>query len=103
MESGMNIWLFLISVASSVLAAEIFGWLPWLSARLVQLQARRLPAEMVDATEEQWLADLRSQPTGLSQLFFAVDLFRAVYRINSDLRADGRGLVPSDRVRGIRS
>lgn len=70
----------LLAVAAALLGLivnELYGWLPWLGARLVRRAARFLPDEGAvpyrERYEEEWLAELQALPTrGLASVFFAV-------------------------------
>jgi lipopolysaccharide/colanic/teichoic acid biosynthesis glycosyltransferase len=66
----------LLAVAAALLGLivnELYGWLPWLGARLVRRAARFLPDEYRERYEEEWLAELQALPTrGLASVFFAV-------------------------------
>lgn len=51
----------LLAVAAALLGLivnELYGWLPWLGARLVRRAARFLPDEYRERYEEEWLAEL---------------------------------------------
>lgn len=60
---------------------EVLCWIPRLSRRLIEASCRRLKNELGDRYREEWLAHLDDIPGRLGKLFFAVDTFRASYRI----------------------
>ncbi len=58
---------------ANAVVAEAFGWLPWLSARIIKRAARLLPAGERDRWREEWLAELEALPvSGISSLVFAL-------------------------------
>lgn len=74
----------LLSIIVSVIAAEVWAWLPALADRLVRFHASRLPGDLRTRCEEEWAAALDSIAGHLGKLMFAADLFRASPRLRHE-------------------
>ena len=73
-----------LGVVGGLLAAEIYDRLSNTSAWLVRFHSSRLPADLQDRLQEEWLAVLDETTGNLSKFIFAVDLRRARLRITSE-------------------
>jgi lipopolysaccharide/colanic/teichoic acid biosynthesis glycosyltransferase len=82
----------------TLVVTEAYGWLPWLSERLIRRATRVLPHQHRERYEEEWLAELDLLPTrGIASLLFAV---RILVRARSTRRAlePGYGSAPLKRA-----
>jgi lipopolysaccharide/colanic/teichoic acid biosynthesis glycosyltransferase len=71
-----SLWAVIIGVLGSLVAAEVYLWLPSLANRLLRYNAAKLPSEISPRLLEEWQAVLTDIPGNLSKFFFALDLFR---------------------------
>jgi DNA-directed RNA polymerase subunit RPC12/RpoP len=72
-----------LGVVASLLAAEAWDWLPWLTRLVIRTAAQRLPENVRSRYQEEWLAEAEHIPGKLFQLFWALGLIRASYRMAS--------------------
>jgi hypothetical protein len=73
---------FIFGLLVAVVAEEIFGWMLRLAQWLVCRNLKRLPSQLQDRYKEEWLAHLDALPGRLSKLAFAIDTYRASYKIS---------------------
>ena len=88
----------LIALLLSFAGDELLGWSRTLANWMARCAARRLPPELRERMEEEWLEAMSTRPR-LSQLFFALDLFRAAYIIEHEVRLPSVSPVSSIAVR----
>jgi DNA-binding CsgD family transcriptional regulator len=89
----MTVTDLLLALLAAVVAEEALGLSETVSRWLVRRNARRLPPEMCESYEEEWLRHLEELHGSLSKLIFSLDLYRATYFIQREAR----------RVQGDRS
>ncbi len=77
----------LTGLLSSLLAAELYMWLPHLAEKLIQYHARRVPPDLSSRLLEEWRGDLADLPGNLTKFWFALDLFRATPQISREFYA----------------
>jgi exopolysaccharide production protein ExoY len=65
------------SIIAWAICAEIDGWGPTFSRRLLWWAVRKLPEDQRSRYEEEWSAHLESMPTSLSRLVLCLGLCRA--------------------------
>jgi lipopolysaccharide/colanic/teichoic acid biosynthesis glycosyltransferase len=81
--------LLLLAALFAALITDVFAdWSCQLSKWLTRCAAARLPLEVANRCEEEWLGTLLTRAR-LLQPFFALDLFRASYVINHNRRQLG--------------
>jgi hypothetical protein len=78
----MTAWV--LGVVGSVLAAEVYMWLPALAARMVRLAASRLPRK-ADRYCEEWTAHLNDIPGHGAKFVHAVGLLMGLPRLRRAL------------------
>jgi len=66
-----------IGIVASLLAAEVYSWLPDIAERLLRFHSSRVPTELADRLLEEWMAELGDTAGNIGKLLFALDLFRA--------------------------
>lgn len=76
----------LVALVAAIVAEEVLGLTKTVSVWLVRQNAKRLPPEMRESYEEEWLRHLEELHSNLSKLIFAVDLWRASYFIQRESR-----------------
>ena len=74
----------LLGIVASVIAAEVYMWLPALALWIVRCTASRLP-RMSDRYREEWTADLADIPGHVMKLLYAVDLLVGLPRLRREL------------------
>jgi lipopolysaccharide/colanic/teichoic acid biosynthesis glycosyltransferase len=74
----------LLGILASVVAAEVYMWLPMLAKVLIRLNTRRLPEELHVRSEEEWTANLQDIPGNIAKLGVAADLAWAVPRLRHE-------------------
>lgn len=74
----------LLGIVASVIAAEVYMWLPALASWMVRYAASRLP-RMSDRYREEWTADLADIPGHVMKILYAVDLLVGLPRLRSEL------------------
>jgi lipopolysaccharide/colanic/teichoic acid biosynthesis glycosyltransferase len=77
---------------------ELSAWLPRIADSIVARHASRLPQELSSRYAEEWTSELQQVPGGLAKLLFAIDLCRAVPRIQHEFFAPGRAYRPVARA-----
>lgn len=76
-----------VTLFAAFVAEEMLGLTKRFSAWLVKQNAKRLPAELRESYEEEWLRHLEDLRSHLSRLIFALDLWRA----SSFIQRESRG------------
>jgi len=74
------------SVGSKIAADEIKAWCPAIAERILHAAAQRLAPDQRGRYNEEWASDLANVPGAVSKLIFALDLHRAAFGINRELR-----------------
>jgi len=74
----------LVSIIIAILTEETLGWMPHLAKWLVRQNAKHLPSHLTERCEEEWLAHLEQIPGRVSKLLFAIDTYRASYKISHE-------------------
>jgi FixJ family two-component response regulator len=82
----MSLGEILIALLAAIVAEEVLGLTKTVSVWSVKQNAKRLPPEIRESYEEEWLRHLEELHSNLSKLFFALDLFRASYFIRRESR-----------------
>jgi hypothetical protein len=72
---GSVLLILLGGVISSLMAAQVWSWLPGLALAIVRRQARKMGPESARRFEEEWRAHLDQTPGGLAKLCVALPLF----------------------------
>ena len=72
----------LIGLLVAIFTDEVLGWMKYLSHWLVSRNARRVPLHLQDRCKEEWLAHINEIPGRVCKLLFAVDSYRAAYKIS---------------------
>lgn len=78
-----------VALLAAVVAEEVLGITEMLSVWLVKRHARRLPAQMRESYEEEWLRHLTELHGGAAKLIFSLDLWRASYFIGRESHRSG--------------
>lgn len=81
-----------LGIVGSLIAAEIYAFLPSWIDRLLRFHASRLPEPLAERMLEEWRAVIRDTPGRVRALTVALDLFRAIPRLSNDYLAFTRGL-----------
>jgi lipopolysaccharide/colanic/teichoic acid biosynthesis glycosyltransferase len=81
MEAVVAIFL---GVIGSILAAELYVWLPVLAEKLLRYHASKLPPELSARFLEEWQAALIDMPGYITKFIVALDLIRACPRIKHE-------------------
>jgi hypothetical protein len=84
------IFRILVGVGSKIVADEIKAWCPTITARIVRSAAQRLFPDQRERYVEEWTSDLAQVPGSVSKVLFALDLHRAAFGINLNLRRSRR-------------
>lgn len=106
-----------IALFAAFVAEEMLGLTKALSVSLVKRNARRLPIELRESYEEEWLRHLEDLHSNLAKLIFALDLWRASSliqresrgcrrehtRVDDKARTAGTSLAPSTAARLLAS
>lgn len=87
---------FLLGILASILAAEIYFYLPSWAERLVIRHASRLPEHLQARMLEEWKSLLTDTKGHFSKLVIAVDLYRARWSIQQD-HSSWRGIFFRNR------
>jgi hypothetical protein len=74
-------WAVVGGVFISLVAAELYVWLPLFANKLLRYNAKKLPEELSDRLLEEWQSALTDFPGYLTQFLFALDLLRGRQRI----------------------
>jgi hypothetical protein len=77
-------------IGSKILADEIKAWCPAIAHRIVNRAAQRLALDIRERYEEEWTSNLAQIPGSVSQVLFAIDLYRAAFAINTFIRKSQR-------------
>lgn len=81
---------FIVSILGAlcvaIIADEFLAWSSRLSIFLIRRSVRSLPPHYRERLYEEWLGDMQTYPGKLSRLIFALDTFRAAYRIGHSTR-----------------
>jgi hypothetical protein len=72
-----SFWAIIIGALGSLLAAELYLWLPDLADRLLRYNTAKLPPDLSIRLQEEWQTDLNNIPGHIAKFLFAPDLFRA--------------------------
>ena len=81
---GSIVLAVLIGTISGVMANIIYYNLPKLSCMLIRYHSSRLPTKLSRRMTEEWCAELDQTVGNIAKLVFALDLFRAISRINRE-------------------
>ena len=81
-----------IAVVTSIIAAEIYAWLPNLSVLLLRFYVYFLPKQMGVRLLEEWQALLNDTPGNVTKFLRALDLARTLPLILTDVRDMERSL-----------
>ena len=89
----MSLELVILSVVLPLLLDEFLQWSTVLATLLIKLSTQGLPEKLRERLQEEWLGELEAYPGKLSKLLFALDTFRAAYRIDHNLRLSGTSIL----------
>lgn len=89
----MSLQLVAISIILPLLLDEFLQWSSVLARLLIKLSTKGLPKKLRERLQEEWLGELEAYPGKLSKLLFALDTFRAAYRIDHNLRLSGTSIL----------
>jgi lipopolysaccharide/colanic/teichoic acid biosynthesis glycosyltransferase len=90
----------IISVATSILANELCGWVSFVAHRLIRRLAKELPAELSSRMEEEWLGEVQDRPS-TGKLWFALGLLNAVRRIRHEHGLPPLSIESTTRARDL--
>ncbi len=76
-----------LGAVGSLLAAEVYSWLPRFAEALVRYHASKLPEQLRERMSEEWLGIVQAQLGNFAKFIIAVDLFRAQWRLVKRTRA----------------
>lgn len=78
----------LVGVLGSIMAAEIYMWLPALANWLVRYRAAKLERSLSERMVEEWTGELAFIAGHVGKIIFAVGLFVGTDRMESEPRSD---------------
>lgn len=79
----------------TIVAADIKAWMPWLTKRLIQAAARRLPLGLRERFTEEWHADVGDTPGVLAKLVVACGFLLASDQMRAEHLAKRLGVTPA--------
>src|SRR5438105_10937713 len=89
-----------LGIATSLIATELYAFLPRITDWLLRFHARRLPSALSTRMLEEWRALVLDTPGRITAFLRALDLFRATGHITNDylviqygLHLDRRALI----------
>jgi len=86
--SGIFVLGVLTAVLSSLAAAEIKAWSPWVIRRLIKFAAGRLPEDKRERFEEEWQSHVNDVPGQVGKLVVAIGFLKAAYGVALTARTD---------------
>jgi hypothetical protein len=90
------------AASSRILADEFKAWRPWLTARVITLATRRLPADQRDRYEEEWWSYVEDTPGEVGRVLAALGLLWAAVQIGCASRLTIAHLLAKSREALIR-